>query len=55
MMHVARLAGFDDEADFRPRAVAYKVVVDGRDAKGTGSESGAHSSLTPRSLRIRNL
>ena len=33
LMHVARLAGFDDEADFGPRAVAHKVVVDGRDAK----------------------
>ena len=32
-MHVARLTGFHDEADFGPRAVAHKVMVDGRDAK----------------------
>ena len=33
VMHIARLAGFHDEADFGPRAVAHQVMVDGRDAK----------------------
>ena len=33
VMHVARLAGLEDQADFRPRAFADEVMVDGRDAE----------------------
>src|SRR6185295_13795009 len=34
-MHIARLAGLYDEADFGPRALAHEMVVDGRDSKQT--------------------
>ena len=33
MVHIARFAGFHDEADFGPRAIAHKMMVDRRDAK----------------------
>ncbi len=32
-MHVARFAGFHDEADFGPRAVPHQVMVNGGDAE----------------------
>ena len=32
-MDVARLAGFEDQSDFRPRAFAHQVVMHRRDAQ----------------------
>ena len=33
VVHIAWLAGFDDEADFGSRAVSHQVMVDGRDTQ----------------------
>jgi hypothetical protein len=53
MVHLARLAGLEHEADAGAQALADEVVVQAGDASSAGI--GAKSLVTPRSLRMMTL